>query len=182
MKDFVTEEQFYVILALKIILGVINAYLMYRFAVRNPTNYDTIYRKRMRYVYGGLCCILAISSIVLLFHGPFFSQQSWYYLSTYGTVTPSRGTLETGISANQIVRAPGAHCIWGRQTFEQWSIGRNVVNVLFFIALAIYFFAMKRSSVRWFAKVRKAIGYVLLLTAPAQINTLHYFDIIEIIV
>ena len=163
MENFVTTEQFYAILCLKIILGIFFVYLMYRFAKRTPTDFDTPYRKRMRMVYGILFSVFAIGFLVLAFTGPLASARPWYNYATYGTFTPSELELQYGFSEHMIVRPTDAVCIWGRQTFEQSAMGNNIAIAIVCVALAVYFFTMKRSSVKWFAKARKFIGYVLLL-------------------
>lgn len=180
MKEYLTTSQFDNILMLKVAIGLFIVYLMYRFAVRNPTDFDTIYRRRMRYIYGIVCAAFAIGFIYLAMAGPFNYSLPFYYLSTYGTFTPDDVALQFGITSNMIVREPSANCIWGRMTFEQWALSANISGAIEWIALAVYAFTMKRSSVKWFAKLRKAIGYVLLIIFPGQINGLHYFDLYEI--
>lgn len=181
MMDFVTNSQFESILTLRVILGIGIVYLMWQFAIRNPTDYDTPYRRKMRHVYGWICCAGAIGFIFLAVAGPFPFSLPWYYLDLYGTVSPSDDALLYGISSNMIVRAPSVHYVWGRLTFEQWAMCSSVSGVLEWAALAVYAFAMKRSSVKWFAKLRKATGYILLIILPAQVNNLHYFDMYELI-
>ena len=181
MIDFVTYSQFESILTLRVLLGIGIVYLMYQFALRNPTDYDTPYRRKMRHVYGWICCAGAIGFIFLAVAGPFPYSLPWYYLSLYGTVSPSEDALLYGISSKMIIRASNAHCIWGRMTLEQWSMCSSISGILEWAALAVYAFAMKRSSVKWFAKIRKALGYILLIVLPAQVNNLHYFDAYELI-
>ena len=148
MIDFVTYSQFESILTLRVLLGIGIVYLMYQFALRNPTDYDTPYRRKMRHVYGWICCAGAIGFIFLAVAGPFPYSLPWYYLSLYGTVSPSEDALLYGISSNMIIRASNAHCIWGRMTFEQWSMCSSISGILEWAALAVYAFAMKRSSVK----------------------------------
>ena len=181
MENFLSTSQFYYIVALKVAIGLFIVYLMYKFAVRNPTDYDTLYRRRMRYVYGFLCTALALVFLFLAFRGPFSYSLPYYYLSTYGTYTPDEVALQYGITSNMVIRAPGIKCVWGRMTFDQWSISANISSAIALTALAVYAFNMKRSSVKWFAKLRKGIGYVMLLTFPAQIEGLHYFDFYEFV-
>lgn len=181
MRDFLTTSQFDNILMFKVILGIFIVYMMYRFAVRNPTDFDTLYRRRMRYVYGAICAAGAIGFILLACTGPFKFSLPWYYLSTYGTINPSVDALQHDVYSNMIVRPVGAHCILGKMTFEQWALSSYISGVLEWTALAVYAFAMKRSSVKWFAKARKVIGYILLITFPAQINGLHFFDVYELL-
>lgn len=181
MVDFVTYSQFESILTLRVLLGIGIVYLMYQFAIRNPTDYDTPYRRKMRHVYGWICVAGAVGFIFLAVAGPFPYSLPWYYLNLYGTVSPNEDALLYGISSDMIVRAPGTHYVWGRMTFEQWAMCSSISGVLEWAALAVYAFAMKRSSVKWFAKLRKAIGYILLIILPAQINNLHYFDVYELI-
>ena len=181
MMDFVTNSQFESILTLRVLLGIGIVYLMWQFAIRNPTDYDTPYRRKMRHVYGWICCAGAIGFIFLAVAGPFPFSLPWYYLDLYGTVSPCDDALLYGISSNMIVRAPSVHYVWGRLTFEQWAMCSSVSGVLEWAALAVYAFAMKRSSVKWFAKLRKATGYILLIILPAQVNNLHYFDMYELI-
>ena len=181
MVDFVTYSQFESILTLRVLLGIGIVYLMYQFAIRNPTDYDTPYRRKMRHVYGWICVAGAVGFIFLAVAGPFPYSLPWYYLNLYGTVSPSEDALLYGISSNMVVRAPGEHYVWGRLTFEQWAMCSSISGVLEWAALAVYAFAMKRSSVKWFAKLRKAIGYILLIVLPAQVNSLHYFDVYELV-
>lgn len=181
MENFLSASQFCCLVFLKVAIGLFIVYLMYKFAVRNPTDYDTLYRRRMRYVYGFLCTALALGFLFLAFRRPFSYSLPYYYLSTYGTYTPDEVALQYGITSNMVIRAPGIKCVWGRMTFDQWSISANISSAIALTALAVYAFNMKRSSVKWFAKLRKGIGYVMLLTFPAQIEGLHYFDFYEFV-
>lgn len=181
MEEFVSASQFHSILMLKVVVGLISIYLMHKFAIRNPTNYDTPYRKKMRYIYGWICSVSAIGFVVLICVGPIKSMLPWYYFGTYGTFTPSADAIQYGMSSHMVIRHYGAKCIWGRMTFEQWTLSEYIAGMLAWAALAVYTFTMKRSSVKWFAKLRKAIGYILLLTLPIQVNNLHYFDQYELI-
>lgn len=153
-------------------MQVIIMICMVNFAKRQPTDYDTKYMRRWRVVSG-------ISWFVLAFFQFFIIEKfslPIYYYAIYGTMTPSSDIIQTGVSP-YLTLYPNVE--WGHLTFQQWLLETRIENVLRYISLGLYFLLYKPSSVKKWVKVRKFIGYTLLLYfLPAAIN-FHYFSIAE---
>lgn len=179
--EFLDSSDFGILLQAKLFIGSLVLVFMFLFARRNPTDYDTQFQKRFRYALGIICCLLIVGCIILMINGPLPFAQSSYFLSLYGTPQPNDAMIQYGISPHNIIRPSDAYCFLGRQTFEQWCLGHDLCQIIALLALAIYFFSMKKSSVKWYVKVRKCIGYAMLLNAPGQLDGLHYLDRYELI-
>lgn len=169
---FLSTEQFLQHLQCAIVMQVIIMICMVNFAKRQPTDYDTKYMRRCRIVSGIAWVILAFSQFFIIEK---FSLPIYYY-EIYGTMTPSSDMIQTGVSP-YLTLYPNVE--WGHLTFQQWLLETRIENVLRYISLGLYFILYKPSSVKKWVKVRKFIGYTLLLYfLPATIN-FHYFSIAE---
>lgn len=178
-----SAQTFESFLTFKLGIACIAAYLFYKFARRDATAFDTIYRKRIRYAYVVLFGASVIYSIIQVFYGPFTFSLPWYNLSLYGTPHPTDAMLEFGHGLNANIHPTWETCKWSRLTFEQWSLSTGIADIIVGCGAIIYILRFRRSSVRWHVKLRKFIGYTLLFTAHATIaNTLHYFTWDELIV
>jgi hypothetical protein len=169
---FLSTEQFLQHLLCAIVMQVIIMICMVNFAKRQPTDYDTKYMRRWRVVSGIAWFVLAFFQFFIIEK---FSLPIYYY-EIYGTMTPSSDIIQTGVSP-YLTLYPNVE--WGHLTFQQWLLETRIENVLRYISLGLYFILYKPSSVKKWVKVRKFIGYTLLLYfLPATIN-FHYFSIAE---
>ena len=169
---FLSTEQFFQHLQCAIVMQVIIMICMVNFAKRQPTDYDTKYMRRWRVVSGIAWFVLAFFQFFIIEK---FSLPIYYY-AIYGTMTPSTDIIQTGVSP-YLTLYPNVE--WGHLTFQQWLLETRIENVLRYISLGLYFILYKPSSVKKWVKVRKFIGYTLLLYfLPATIN-FHYFSIAE---
>ena len=169
---FLTNEQFFLHLQNAIVMQVIIMICMVNFAKRQPTDYDTKYMRRWRVLSGIAWIVLAFSQFFIIEK---FSLPIYYY-EIYGTTTPSSNIIQTGVSP-YLTLYPNVE--WGHLTFQQWLLETRIENVLRYISLGLYFILCKPSSVKKWVKVRKFIGYTLLLYfLPATIN-FHYFSVTE---
>lgn len=169
---YLNQEQFVTKLTITILLQIIIMVCMANFAKRQPTDFDTKYMRRWRIIMGITWLILAFSQIFTI------NEYSLplYYLATYGTMTPTEDIINTGVSKYQLLYP---NVVWGHLTFKQWLIESNIENALRCISIGLYFILFKPSSVRKWVKVRKFIGYfILLFILPATVN-FHYFSLIE---
>ncbi len=174
---FLTDEQFVARLSIFIFVYVLICITMAYCAKRQPTDYDTLWMRRWRIISGVFWVILAVGSIFVYNHFPL----PFYCQNVYGTMTPTQDMIATGISPYLPIHNPDHSLVWGRLTFRQWLIESNVTNILRYLSLGIYFILFRPSSVKKWVKVRKFIGYLLLLFFfPATIN-FRYFDMLEII-
>lgn len=175
---FLTPEQFQQKLVLVILIQIIIMVCMINLARRNPTDYDTKYTRRWRIINGVFWIIIACSQL-------FLTQKSFltplYYFGVYGTFTPSPDMIATGVTENEIIRDYGQQVIWGHLTFPQWALESQIKNFLTFLSIGLYFIFFRPSSVKIWAKVRKVIGYVLLLFFVPAACDFHYFDVWEFI-
>lgn len=169
---YLTQDQFILKLTITIILQIIIMVCMINFAQRQPTDYDTKYMRRWRIIMGIMWLILAFSE--------FFAVNEYslpfYYFATYGTMTPTEDVINTGVSKDLMLYP---NVVWGHLTFKQWLVEGNIENALRSISLGLYFILFKPSSVKKWVKVRKFMGYfILLFILPAAFN-FHYFSLIE---
>jgi len=180
MEEFMSPQTFDSFLMFKVTIAIVAAYYFCKFSQRDATAFDTIYRKRIRYVYVVLIGASVVGSLIQIFKGPFDFSLPFYNMSVYGTPFPSEAMLETGIGVNANVHFSYETCRWSRLTFEQWNLSTGIANFIVGVGLLIYIFRYRRSSVRWNVKIRKFIGYILLYVSPATIaHSFHYFSLDE---
>jgi len=180
MEEFMSPQTFDSFLMFKVTIAIVAAYYFCKFAQRDATAFDTIYRKRIRYVYVVLIGASVVWSLIQIFKGPFDFSLPFYNMSVYGTPFPSEAMLETGIEVNANVHFSYETCRWSRLTFEQWNLSTGIANFIVGVGLLIYILRYRRSSVRWNVKIRKFIGYILLYVSPATIaHSFHYFSLDE---
>lgn len=180
MEEFMSQQAFTTFVIVKVIVACIIAFCFYKFARRDATAFDTIYRKRFRYaivVFFGFCAVLSLCHVIF---GVADFELPFYYRSLYGTSHPDTVTLETGLGEYTVLHGPSEICYWGRLTFEQWSLSTWIAHFILCIGLLLYFIRFQRSSIKWHAKLRKFIGYVILYAFPSLINSFHYFDFGEL--
>lgn len=177
MEEFMSPQAFDSFLMFKVTIAIVAAYYFCKFSQRDATAFDTIYRKRIRYVYVVLIGASVVWSLIQIFKGPFAFSLPFYNMSVYGTAFPTEAMLETGIGVNANVHFSYETCRWSRLTFEQWNLSTGIADLIVGVGLLIYMFRFRKSSVRWNVKVRKFIGYTLLYVSPATIaNSFHYFS------
>lgn len=146
---------------------------------RNPTDYDTNYRKRLRMIMAGICFVIAIG---LIFISTKNISLPFYYLHTFGTFTPSDTMIHYGMLSNIHMYESWDKPIFALPTYEQWLVLSKIDNVCLLSAVGLIFLLYKKSSTRIIAKVRKVFGYIfLLLVVPSALDTVHFFDWTEII-
>ena len=180
MEEFMSPQTFDSFLMFKVTIAIVAAYYFCKFSQRDATAFDTIYRKRIRYVYVVLIGASVVWSLIQIFKGPFAFSLPFYNMSVYGTAFPTEAMLETGIGVNANVHFSYETCRWSRLTFEQWNLSTGIADLIVGVGLLIYIFRYRRSSVRWNVKIRKFIGYILLYVSPATIaHSFHYFSLDE---
>lgn len=164
--------------SLLIITWIVIIYMMVRFAKRNPTGYDTNYRKRLRIVLGAIVAVLYLGRFIMcVMQAP---QLYTYYCSYYYGAHFSSVDVEYGVSHPLIEIVPRTLsdvAIFAIPTYEDFLLLEAVHSLGFGIALALYIFLFKRSACTKWANVRKTIGYVLLLLILPQVLDMRYFDI-----
>ena len=149
---------------------------------RNPTDFDTNYRKRNRTVLGMLCFISAVGFLFLDLVLPEEVTLRNYFLSIFGTFTPNETMIQYGMGPNVPIREVGVKSVFALPTLEQWLVLRKVSNFALMSALGIMCLFYKKSSTRIISKVRKVLGYIsLLFLVPAAFDSFHYFDFEEFI-
>lgn len=180
MEEFMSQQAFTTFVIVKVIVACIIAFCFYKFARRDATAFDTIYRKRFRYavvVFFGFCAVLSLCHVIF---GAADFELPFYYRSLYGTSHPDAVTLETGLGEYTVLHGPSEICYWGRLTFEQWSLSTWIAHFILCLGLVLYFIRLQESSIKWHAKLRKFLGYVILYSFPSLINSFHYFDFGEL--
>lgn len=170
---YLTTDQFLSQLALAICMQVVILVCMIYFAKRQPTDYDTRFNRRSRIIYGS---ILIAAGIALLFIKDIIHLPA-YYLNTYGTTNPTQTMLQTGLNPDYFLLQP--NLIWGNHTFEQYVVQSRIRNLFTLVSMGLYFILYRPSSVKKWVKVRKFIGYALLLFAMPATIEFHYFSLYE---
>ncbi|MBO5673275.1 MAG: hypothetical protein J6S09_03175 [Paludibacteraceae bacterium] len=174
MPGYLSETAFVGKLSFDIIMWIVILFITFYCIRRNPTDYDTNYRKRYRTIMGVLCILGAIGLM-------FINQKNVllpnYYLSTFGTFTPNETMIQYGMGPNVPMREAGVEAVFALPTFEQWLILIKIKSFSVWMGFGIMFLFFKKSSTRPVAKVRKAFGYLFLLfLVPATLASHHFFD------
>lgn len=161
-----------------VIMWMAIIFLMVRFARRNPTGYDTNYRKRLRIVLGTIVAVLYLGRfIICVLQAP---QLYTYYCSYNYGAHFSSVDVAYGVSHPLIEIVPRTLpnvAIFAIPTYEDFLLLEAVHSLGLGIALALYIFLFKRTACTNWAKIRKTIGYVLLLLVLPQVLDMRYFDI-----
>ena len=183
MVGYLSETAFVGKLSFDIIMWIVILFITFHCIRRNPTDYDTNYRKRNRMILGSLCFLAALGFLFLGFMLPEDFAIRNYFLSTFGTYTPNETMIQLGMSPTVSPRAVGVTPIFALPTYEQWLILQKINSFAVTFALGIIFFYFKKSSTHTLAKVRKVCGYIFLIfLVPAALNIHLYFDLEEFIV
>lgn len=183
MPGYLSETAFVGKLSFDIIMWIVILFITFYCIRRNPTDYDTNYRKRNRMIFGSLCFLAAMGFLFWGFMLPEDFAIRNYFLSTFGTYTPNETMIQLGMSPTVSPRAVGVTPIFALPTYEQWLILQKINSFAVTFALGIIFFFFKKSSTRTLAKVRKVCGYIFLIfLVPAALNIHLYFDLEEFIV
>lgn len=183
MVGYLSETAFTGKLFFDIIMWIVILLITFYCIRRNPTDYDTNYRKRHRTILGVLCFISAAGLLFLDFVLPENFAIRNYFLSTFGTCTPNETMIQLGMSPTVSPRAAGVTPVFALPTYEQWLILQKINSFSLTFALGVIFFFFKKTSTRILAKVRKVCGYIfLILLVPAALNIHLYFDFEEFIV
>lgn len=183
MLGYLSETAFVGKLSFDIIMWIVILFITFYCIRRNPTDYDTNYRKRNRMIIGSLCFLAAMGFLFWGFMLPEDFAIRNYFLSTFGTYTPNETMIQLGMSPTVSPRAVGVTPIFSLPTYEQWLILQKINSFAVTFALGIIFFFFKKSSTRTLAKVRKVCGYIFLIfLVPAALNIHLYFDLEEFIV
>ena len=174
MLGYLSESTFVWKLIYDIIMWIVILSIVFYCIKRNPTDYDTNYRKRYRTIMGVLCILGAIGLM-------FINQKNVllpnYYLSTFGTFTPNETMIQYGMGPNVPMREAGVDAVFALPTFEQWLILSKIKNFSILTACGLMFLFYKRSATRTAAKVRKVFGYFFLLfLVPAALDSHYFFD------
>ena len=174
MLGYLSESTFVWKLIYDIIMWIVILSIVFYCIKRNPTDYDTNYRKRYRTIMGVLCILGAVGLM-------FINQKNVllpnYYLSTFGTLTPNETMIQYGMGPNVPMREAGVEAVFALPTFEQWLILIKVKSFSVWMGFGIMFLFFKKSSTRPVAKVRKAFGYLFLLfLVPATLASHNFFD------
>ena len=179
MLGYLSESTFIWKLMYDIIMWIIILSIVFYCIQRNPTDYDTNYRKRYRTILGGVCVLVAIGTLFINYENVLLSN---YYLSTFGTFTPNETMIQFGMGPNVPMREASVEAVFALPTFEQWLIFSKINCFCVWTAFGIMFLFFKKSSTRPIAKVRKAFGYLFLLfLVPATLDSHHFFDLEEFI-
>lgn len=179
MLGYLSESTFIWKLMYDIIMWIVILSIVFYCINRNPTDYDTYYRKRYRTIMGVLCVLGAIGTLFINLENVLLSN---YYLSTFGTYAPNETMIQFGMGPNVPMREAGVEAVFALPTFEQWLILSKINRFCVLIAFGIMFLFFKKSSTRPIAKVRKAFGYLFLLfLLPAALDSHHFFDMEEFI-
>lgn len=183
MVGYLSETAFVGKLFFDIIMWIVILLITFYCIRRNPTDYDTNYRKRNRMIIGSLCFLAAMGFLFWGFMLPEDFAIRNYFLSTFGTYTPNETMIQLGMSPTISPRAVGVTPIFALPTYEQWLILQKINSFAVTFALGIIFFFFKKSSTRTLAKIRKVCGYIFLIfLVPAALNIHLYFDLEEFIV
>lgn len=183
MLGYLSETAFVGKLSFDIIMWIVILFITFYCIRRNPTDYDTNYRKRNRMIFGSLCFLAAMGFLFWGFMLPEDFAIRNYFLSTFGTYTPNETMIQLGMSPTVSPRAVGVTPIFALPTYEQWLILQKINSFAVTFALGIIFFFFKKSSTRTLAKIRKVCGYIFLIfLVPAALNIHLYFDLEEFIV
>ena len=181
MPGYLSETAFVGKLSFDIIMWIVILFITFYCIRRNPTDYDTNYRKRNRMIIGSLCFLAAMGFLFWDFMLPEDFAIRNYFLSTFGTYTPNETMIQLGMSPTVSPRAVGVTPIFALPTYEQWLILQKINSFAVTFALGIIFFFFKKSSTRALAKVRKVCGYIFLIfLVPAALNIHLYFDLEEL--
>jgi peptidoglycan/LPS O-acetylase OafA/YrhL len=182
MLGYLSETAFVGKLSFDIFMWIVILLITFYCIRRNPTDFDTNYRKRNRTVLGMLCFISAVG---FLFLDLVLSEEVTlrnYFLSIFGTFTPNETMIQYGMGPNVPIREVGVKSVFALPTLEQWLVLRKVSNFALMSTLGIMCLFYKKSSIRIIPKVRKVLGYIsLLFLVPAAFDSLYYFDFEEFI-
>lgn len=183
MPGYLSETAFVGKLFFDIIMWIVILLITFYCIRRNPTDYDTNYRKRNRMIFGSLCFLAAMGFLFWGFMLPEDFAIRNYFLSTFGTYAPNKTMIQLGMSPTVSPRAVGVTPVFALPTYEQWLILQKINSFAVTLALGIICFFFKKSSTRTLAKVRKVCGYIFLIfLVPAALNIHLYFDLEEFIV
>ena len=174
MLGYLSELTFVWKLIYDIIMWIVILSIVFYCIKRNPTDYDTNYRKRYRTIMGVLCILGAIGLIFINLKNLLLPN---YYLSTFGTFTPNETMLQYGMGPNVPMREAGVDAVFALPTFDQWLILSKIKNFSILTACGLMFLFYKKSATRTAAKVRKVFGYFFLLfLVPAALDSHYFFD------
>ena len=93
MEEFMSPQAFDSFLMFKVTIAIVAAYYFCKFSQRDATAFDTIYRKRILYVYVVLIGASVVWSLIQIFKGPFAFSLPFYNMSVYGTAFPTKPCL-----------------------------------------------------------------------------------------
>lgn len=113
-------------------------------------------------VFYSLCVIQLIAFI-------YFFSQIQYPLTTAEPIIPRDG----------IVRNSSVHIVWGYATPMQSFAFTFFIGIFACFGFAQYFLKFKPSPSKWWAKVLKFIGYVIVWMLYVNSTDFHYFDTTE---
>ena len=174
MLGYLSESTFVWKLIYDIIMWIVILSIVFYCIKRNPTDYDTNYRKRYRTIMGVLCILGAIGLMFINLKNLLLPN---YYLSTFGTFTPNETMLQYGMGPNVPMREAGVDAVFALPTFEQWLVLSKIKNFSILAACGLMFLFYKKSATRTAAKIRKAFGYFFLLfLVPAALDSHYFFD------
>ena len=146
-------------LILSILLGTMFGYL---FFVDSKTKEKI---KSNRIIPKTISIVLALSCITLLI------------INLTRLSSNINGTLPYHVDPIAFLQTP----IIGYETATQYYIHKTFNDFFTCIIFAVYAYNFKWSDTKWYTKIRKGIGYVLLYALVLSITDIHYFEIPELL-
>lgn len=146
-------------LILSILLGTMFGYLLF---VDSKTKEEI---KSNRIIPKTISIVLALSCITLLI------------INLTRLSSNINGTLPYHVDPIAFLKTP----IIGYETATQYYIHKTFNDFFTCIIFAVYAYYFKWSDTKWYTKIRKGIGYVLLYMLILSITDIHYFALPELL-
>lgn len=85
------------------------------------------------------------------------------------------------INDDGIIRPAHQMLILGYETPSQFLIHKAVKDFFSGIVISVYAYKFRLSDCKWYVKIRKVLGYILLYSLVLSITDVHYFDMPELL-
>lgn len=150
-----------IVLIIAVIFGTMFGYLfMIDSKTKKEISDNRIIPKAFSIVFLVISVLLPIIDFIAL---PSYMDK-YYHINDDGIIRPARQML-----------------ILGYETPSQFLIHKAIKDFFSGIVISVYAYNFRPSDSKWYVKVRKVLGYILLYSLVLSITDVHYFDMYELV-
>ena len=161
------ESQFYNRIILIVILGVLFILSMLKKGKKNSIENPPEKHIWLK-VLAGVFLVLSLTCLVLGIVA--------FPLVQFPTVM-----MKQPLGPNSIIRPSSATQIWGFPTPAQRIVLTDFTSAFVFLAFAAYFAVFRKSGTKWWQKLLKIVGIILMWMFYSSATDLQYFDMYELV-